>query len=31
MARVYQADYLTCADQVIPVWFNIPFLEELKL
>lgn len=32
MARVYQADYLTCADLVIQIdWLNIPFLEELKL
>lgn len=30
--KVYQADYLTCANQVnLTSWFKFPFLGELKL
>ena len=31
MADIFQADYLTSADQVILDWFNIPFLKKTKI
>ena len=31
MADIFQADYLTSADQMILDWFNIPFLKKTKI
>lgn len=31
MAEIYEADYLTSADPVLPDWFKIPSLVETKL